>query len=188
MPEGSRVKGVAFRSVLSSLRTLRGRAVEANVLARLGDDLSNAVKYGGLVVGGWYPIAWYQDLLHVIRASTGEGSELVFEVGQQCSRDDLSGIYRYLVKLLAPETVFSWSQRLFSNYYSMGSVEVVASGKGHTRARWQNCTGFDENMWTEILGSSSEILAIAGARDVDIRRIAGGKNGCDWMEAEARWT
>ncbi|MES1184855.1 MAG: hypothetical protein ABUL60_13660 [Myxococcales bacterium] len=188
MVDGPRVKGVAFRSVYGSLGTLRGQPAQQAALAVLSEELRNGFVYGAIVPGGWYPIDWYKELFRGIRSSTGEGKELAHEIGRQCTRDDMTGIYSMLAKPISPQSLFSLSQRLFSNYYSVGKVEVVESRSGYSHARWTNCDQFDENMWTEILGSSVQLLEIGGAKHVRARILVGGGDGSSSMEAAAHWS
>lgn len=188
MAEEPRVKGVAFRSVHASLGKLRGPAMQAAAIRVAGEELQSGFTYGAIVPGGWYPIAWYKELLHAARRVTGEGKELIHEIGRQCTRDDMSGIYSMLAKLISPQSLFSLSQRVFSSYYSTGSVEVIESRKGYTHARWKDCYQFDENMWAEILGSSAQLLEVGGARNVRARILSGGSDGADVMEAAAHWS
>lgn len=188
MAESPRVKGVAFRSVHASLGKLRGKSAQQAALAACGDELRDGFTYGAIVPGGWYPIEWYKELFQAIRSSTGEGKELVHEIGRQCTRDDMSGIYSMLAKLISPQSLLSLSQRVFSNYYSVGKVEGVESRKGYSQARWTSCLRFDENMWTEILGSCAQLLEIGGAQNVRARILSGGTDGSDSMEAAAHWS
>lgn len=188
MAESPRVKGVAFRSVHTSLGKLRGKSAQQAALAACGTELRDGFTYGAIVPGGWYSIDWYKELFAAIRSSTGEGKELVTEIGRQCTRDDMSGIYSMIAKLISPQSLFSLSQRVFSNYYSVGKVEVVESRKGYNQARWSGCAQFDENMWTEILGSCIQLLEIGGAESVRARILSGGHDGSDAMEAAAHWS
>lgn len=188
MAEAPRVKGVAFRSVYASLGKLRGKEIQLAARGAFTEELKSGFTYGAIVPGGWYPIEWYKDLFRAIRSATGEGKDLVHEIGRQCTRDDMSGIYSMLAKLISPQSLFSLSQRVFSNYYSAGAVEVVESRKGYTHARWKDCHQFDENMWTEILGSCVQLLEIGGARNVRARMVAGGHDGAETMEATAHWS
>lgn len=152
------------------------------------EELRNGFVYGAIVSGGWYPIDWYKQLFRAIRESSGEGKELVHEIGRQCTRDDMAGIYSMLAKLISPQSLFSLGQRVFSNYYSVGKVEVVESRTGYTLARWTECQGFDENMWTEVLGSCVQLLEIGGAEYVRARILQGGQDDSDQMEAAAHWS
>jgi hypothetical protein len=188
MAEAARVKGIAFRSVFGAVATLRGKPAQQALLPLMSEDLRGGFVYGAIVSGGWYPIAWYKELFKVIRVSTGEGKDLPFEIGRQCTRDDMAGIYSMIAKLISPQTLFSLTQRVFSNYYSVGKVEQVEARAGYTHARWTGCHEFDENMWTEILGSSQQLLEIGGAKHVRARILTGGVDGCDFMEAAAHWS
>lgn len=188
MVDESRVKGVAFRSVYTSLGKLRGEAAQRATLAAASEELRQGFVYGAIVAGGWYSVELYKDLFRTLRSATGEGKELVHEIGRQCTRDDMSGVYSVLAKLISPQSLLSLSQRVFSNYYSVGKVEVLESRAGYSRARWSECRGFDENMWLEIMGSCEQLLEIGGANHVRIRVVAGGADGSDHMEAAAHWS
>lgn len=188
MTDAPRVKGVAFRSVYASLGKLRGQAAQRAVLASSSDALRDGFDYGAIVSGGWYAIELYKELLRAIRGTLAEGKELVFEIGRQCTRDDMSGVYSVLAKLIAPQSMFSLGQRVFSNYYSVGKVQIIESRTGYSHARWTECHQFDENMWTEILGSSVQLLEIGGAKNVRARIVQGGHDGTEEMEATAHWS
>jgi hypothetical protein len=188
MDEAPRVKGVAFRSVYISLGKLRGEGAQRALLEGASDELRAGFSYGAIVPGGWYPIELYKELLRVIRSTTSEGKELVHEIGRQCTRDDLTGVYSMLAKVISPQSLFSLGQRVFSNYYSVGKVEVIESRRGYSHARWTDCHQFDENMWTEILGSCVELLELGGAKNVRARILRGGQDASDGMEARAHWS
>jgi hypothetical protein len=187
MPDDPKVKGVAFRSVYTSLAKLRGERVQRTALAQMSQPLHDGFSYGSIVTSGWYAIELYRELFHVIRDVTQEGKELVHEIGRQCTRDDMSGVYKMIARLISPGTLFSLSQRLFSSYYSVGTV-VVESRQGFTLARWSGCRGFDENMWTEVIGSCEQLLEIGGARNVRQRVLSGGGEADESLELSAHWS
>jgi hypothetical protein len=70
----------------------------------------------------------------------------------------------------------------------VGKVSTVEARQGYSHARWSGCTGFDENMWTEIMGSCVQLLEIGGAKHVRARVLSGGLDGMDHMEAAAHWS
>lgn len=187
MASEPRVKGVAFRSVYVSLGKLRGEEAQRAALEAVSEELRHGFTYRSIVPGGWYPIALYRELFRGIRASSGESKELVYEIGRQCTRDDMSGIYSVIAKLISPQTLWSLTQRVFSSYYSVGNVRMKETRTGYAHAVWSNCQGFDENMWTEVLGSCVQLLEIARAKDIRIRVLSGGRDGQDSMEAAAHW-
>lgn len=188
MTDEPRVKGVAFRSVYVSFGKLRGEALQKLSLDEMCGPLRDGLRYGSIVSTGWYPIAWYKDLFQAIRRTSGEGRDLVHQIGRQCTRDDMGGIYKVIAALIAPSTLFSLGQRVFANYYSVGRVEVLVSRRGFTHARWSGCHGFDESMWTEVIGSCEQILELGGASHVRQRILAGGGDGDDGLELTAHWS
>jgi hypothetical protein len=181
------VKGLAFTSVLASVRRLRGADGLNRLLGQMPTELREKIQYGYIVKGGWYPAAWYKQLLRAIVESTGEGRDLIRQVGAECSRQDLTGIYRVFARLLSPQTLFSGAMRLFKSYYDGGEVWIVKARPGAAQAIWRNCHGFDQNMWDEVLGSVTAILELGGATDVRLRIVMGGGDGDSDMEASAYW-
>jgi hypothetical protein len=188
MADEPKVKGVAFRSVYTSLGKLRGEDVQRAALARMSEPLRQGFSYGSIVTSGWYAIALYRELFRVIRDVTQEGKDFVHQIGRQCTREDMTGVYKMIAKLISPETLFSLSQRLFSSYYSVGTVQVVESRHGFTRARWERCRGFDENMWSEVIGSCEQLLEIGGARNVRLHVLAGGGETDESLSLSAHWS
>jgi hypothetical protein len=183
-----KVKGSAFLSVRRSLGELRGAdAVDAAIEAA-SDDVSQALRHRGIAATGWYPIAWYRAWLAGIRAGLGEGPGVLREIGARCADNDLKGVYRVFTRLLSPTLIFSLTPRFFKSFYDTGTAEIVDSRGGFTHARWTGCTGFDANMWQEMVGSSQRVLELAGASNVRARIVSGGQDGDDHMELTAHWT
>ncbi|WP_437677044.1 hypothetical protein [Sorangium sp. So ce131] len=188
MTDEPKVKGLAFRSVYGSLGKLRGERLQKLSLDEMSEPVRDGMRYGSIVSTGWYPIAWYKDLFQAIRRASGEGRELIHQIGRQCTRDDMSGIYKVLAALISPSALFSLGQRVFSTYYSVGRVQVIQSRRGFTHARWSGCYGFDESMWTEVIGSCEQLLELGGASHVRLRIIAGGGDYADGLELTAHWS
>ncbi|WP_437597949.1 hypothetical protein [Sorangium sp. So ce590] len=68
----------------------------------MSEPLRDGIHYGSIISTGWYPIVWYKDLFHAIRRTSGEGKDLIHQIGRQCTRDDMSGIYKVLAALISP--------------------------------------------------------------------------------------
>lgn len=181
------VKGVAFRSVLSALATLRGKDATAQAIARMPADLGETFKYGGIMAPSWYPISWYRMMWKAIREATGEGTEIAHQIGRETMRADMTGIYRLVFKIVSPQTVLSLSTKIFSNYYDSGKLEVLESQTGYARARWNGCRGFDRNMWVEVFGASEMLLELAGAKKLRFHVHVGGRDDDEHAEAIAVW-
>jgi hypothetical protein len=187
MNVGSKVKGVAFRSVLAALEELRGKAVVDRALSTLSADDRSSIEFR-VVNTGWYPIELYCTLLDAIATSNGEGESLVRSIGATALRRDVTGVYRVMFRVFSPESVLAISAKLFGFYYDTGSLTIVEKRHGYARSEYQRCKGFSRLMWVELLGSSEEMLSIAGARSPKGRIVRGGEDGEGACVIEVSWS
>jgi hypothetical protein len=182
---GPRVKGHAFRSVMTSARNLRGDPFVDRAVQRVPEATQRMLP--AVVVGGWYPTAAYRDLLGALRDEAGS-TEIVREIGRACTDADVGSVWRVVIKLVSPESVLAGSGRYFSNIYSQGAVTIVDRRRGHAIASWDGCAGFGALMWEEIVASSGRLLELAGAQDVRLHVLSGGGDDEPSMRLEAWWT
>ena len=183
-----RVKGVAFRSVMNSAETLRGPGTRDRCFEVMEREVADELKYGRLIPSGWYPIAWYRAMWAGVLEGTGGGPELVRQVGFECMRLDTAGVYRMVMRLLSPETVFAASSRFYSSYYDTGSLTITERSHGFCRASWKGCLGFNRTMWLEVVASGEALIELAGGKNVRHRIVSGGRDGDPDTVSEMRWT
>jgi hypothetical protein len=181
------VKGVAFRSVMRALERLRGTQVVDATLQALPAELANALRFGTIVTAGWYSIEWYRAILAAAVSTSKQGERILYEIGRESIRHDMTGLYKVAFKILSPQTIFGMGTRLFSNYYKMGTVEITRSEKGFVEARWSKCTGFDRNMFLEIFSATVMLLELAGTKDLRANIISGAGPRDEFMVAQANW-
>jgi hypothetical protein len=183
-----KVKGVAFRTVESCFVELRGAELRKRADSFLPAELAEGFRYKTILASGWYSIEHYKALFRALRSATGEGPDLAREIGKLAARHDMAGVHKQiLARLVSPQALLGMSQRVFSTYYDTGRFAMVESRAGFAHARATGCTGWDECMWLELIGSSESLLEISGAKHVRMRALGGGKDGDDSLELEARW-
>ena len=152
-------------------------------------QVADAYRYGTLLSASWYPISWYREVFRAFRAATDMGPDLPRRIGALAVRHDMQGPHKRLVAWLAsPQTLLSLSQRVFNTYYDTGKVEVVESRAGYVHLRAHGCVGWDQNMWSELAGSSHALLEAAGARQARVRILTGGHDGDQDCDLDAHWT
>jgi hypothetical protein len=184
-----KVKGVAFRTIDLCFTELRGAAARDDARKLMLPELQHAFSYGTLLAASWYPISWYKDVFRCYRAVTGFGPELSKTIGNLAARHDMSNIYKQLfARLVSPQMLLSVTQRLFNTYYDTGKLIVTESRSGFAHMQCRSCVGWDENMWQELAGSAEAQLALAGAKNIRLRVIAGARDMDDSADFEARWT
>jgi hypothetical protein len=184
-----RVKGTTFRSVVVALHELRGESAVTRAYALMAPELSEAYRRGAILSSGWYPISWYRELFRAVVAAANGGPQFARSVGYQSTKYDMAKIHNRLISLfVSPQVLLKFAAGYFSNYYDTGRFEVLESERGHIKARCIGCTGFDQNMWNDIAGSSTALLEGAGAKHVRLHIAGGGHDGDDFIEMDAFWT
>lgn len=172
-PIQAKVKGVAFRSVVAALRELRGDELVEQMLSAAPQRQADLLRYS-LVQTGWYPIEDYRALWQLILQHAGEDYALVRAIGAAAIRRDVTGVYRLLFKVLSEETVIRLSSKLFSTYYDVGSLTPSDIRRGHARASYRGCAGWDKAMWEEVAGAGEELIRLAGGREPRAEIVRGG--------------
>jgi hypothetical protein len=183
-----RVKGVAFRTIDDCFGELCGAAARERAASLMPPTVAESYRFGTLLSASWYPISWYRQVLQAFRASTNAGPDLPRRIGAMAVRLDMQGAHkRFVAWLVSPQSMLALSQRLFSTYYDTGRIELIESRRGFARVRAFDCFGWDQNMWSELMGSSGALLEESGAEHVRVRGISGGRDGDDHLEFESHW-
>ena len=184
-----RVKGVSFRAVDTAFLELRGEAARKRARELMVPELSETYRNGLMLAASWYPISWYRSTLQSFRQATGDGLELIRQIGRRSMELDMTGVYKQLlVRFVSPQTMLAMTAKMFSTYYDTGKLEVLEKRAGFVRVMYSGCTGWDGNLFAEIVGASQGMLEISGAKDVRLRMVQGGRDGDTSLELEGRWT
>jgi hypothetical protein len=157
------------------------------MIARLPDDLRNAIAYGQIVASGWYPVSWHRALHQAAQGEARRGASFAREIGHATARDDFRGIYRWVASLLSPETMVKQAARVFGNYFKNAELVVVEASPGRAQLAFRACHGFDHNLWENVLGGIEAALEVAGATDVVLTVKRGGQDGDSTLDLAARW-
>jgi hypothetical protein len=183
--EDIRIKGLAFLGVVRALETLKGLPFRDRVMEELAGEGGEALRTGSVIASGWYPCAWYKDLLGAADRNA-ESAGFIREVGRTSTRESVSVVHRIFMRMLSPETLIKQGARVFSSFYTaVLRVEVI--GKGNAQVFWSGCHGFDRNCWLDQVGAVDELVALSGARLPRVRQLSGGNSGDHEMIVECQW-
>lgn len=184
-----RVKGNAFRTIDHCFTELCGAEARASALQLLSEPLRRSYEERLLLASNWYPIGWYRETFAAFRRARHAGLELPRELGRRAARRDMGSVYKQiLLKMVSPQALIGLSQRLFNNYFDTGEMRIAESRQGYVHATWAGCAGWDENLWAELFGSCEVLLTLAGAANVRLHVLRGGRTGDSACEMEAHWT
>lgn len=184
---GHSTKGINFRSFCKTLLRLRGEDAVLDTMELLPREFGDALYYGAIVTGGWYPIEWYRQLHAAAQKATGEGPALSRLVAKEGLAWDFRHVHKLVRVALTPETLMRLSSYVIRFYFNFGKMSVVETKPGWGRAEFASFEGFDANLWQDMLGGIEAVLELAGARDVVIEVLEGGGDGDAAMTAQARW-
>jgi hypothetical protein len=181
-------KGVSFRSFANALRRLHGEEAYAKTLELLPPELGEGLRLNALTTGGWYPVEWYAALQEAAQRATGRGPELSRALGRDGVHDDFkSGAYRLMTISLAPETLFKLAQRVMALYWDGGRVVIEQAEHGRAMGRFDGFKGFTHSVWEDVIGGTIGVLEMGGAKNVQVRVVAGGGDGDEHMVYVVRW-
>ncbi len=187
-PSTNRCKGTCFTDFRAVVVAQHGADAWERIAGALDRDLGDPLQYGAIVTGGWYPLSWYRHLHEVTHRTLNVGLEFSREVGRASTVHGLTrGLYKVFLKIVSPQFVVTNAAKLFNAYYERGAMVVDEKRAGLLRASWSGCAAFDQVIWEDVFGGCLGALEAAGARDVRLRLLGGGLDGCETAELEAAW-
>jgi hypothetical protein len=182
-----RTKGVALLGVLKSFEALHGRAAYEAAIDTLPEALRDRVVLNGILGGSWYPIEEYRRIHLAAQQAARRGPDLARDLSREATLDDFRGIYRLLTFVLSPHGMLRKAPSAWSRYYDGGRLEIREARDDFAQARFSGCEGFDSTLWQDAIGGCLGVLQACGAKDIDVRVLAGGRDGDQTMEIETRW-
>lgn len=150
--------------------------------------LATAVRYGSLSASSWYPIEWLCALHTALCRLSNAGPELSRSIGRLSAKRNFTTVHRAFISVLSPEFVIARAARVFSSYYDTGTMRIVESRPGRSKASWTGCKGFDRNLWEGTIGHCEGALMLTGVANIRIKVERGGTDHDDYMDAIAFWT
>lgn len=180
------VKGINFTTLLLAVDKVHRQGAAERVRVAIGGSAGHALRYGGLVVGGWYPVEWYQELWTGVQTALQVGDEGARQIGACAAEIGVNRVYRTFARLASPLMLMRIASAAFNSYYDTGSLQVRLDGANSIIAEWKGCTGFNSLLWADLLGGAQYFLGSTGVSDVKITPLSGGGNE-NWLVARGSW-
>ena len=179
-------KGVNFQGLMRSLGELYGPDAVSECAKLLPAELGDALRYGQLVMIGWYPVKWYAELHSSIDRTLGGGPEVARRLARHAALRDFTTLYRLIVSLLSPETVAAHAHRLMGLYFRGGTAERLEVRPGLARVRFSGWKGFTGLIWEDVMGGTEAVLIACKAQNPRSRAL-GSLETAEQVELEVRW-
>jgi len=182
-------KGSNFVGMLKALEKLRGADARELVLAAMPEQIAEPLRFGQVVVVGWYPVAWYAELLAAIDHCFHEGSSLARKLSHHATLADIGSLHRFIASMLSVETVFGQTHRLMALYWKGGRIERLEIAKGRARVRFEGWPGFTALIWEDLMGGMEAVLETCGASNGRCRASGGApSDNIETLEIDVRWS
>ncbi len=152
-----KLKGQAFRGLCGALRQRHGDAVHERVLAAMPGEAGQALRYGSIVAGGWYPIAWYRELHAAIQQTLGKDPETPRQLSRLATKNDINGVYRFVLSFLSPGALLSQWPRIWGLYCDGGKITTTPQEAG-VQLEFSGCIGHDRLIWLDLSGGIEAML------------------------------
>ncbi|MGC4063600.1 MAG: hypothetical protein QM784_02920 [Polyangiaceae bacterium] len=177
-----RVKGINFISFLAAVEKTYGLQARTRIERDAAGDFGNALRFGAIVAGGWYPIRWYREMWRLIAEQLGMDDVAVRRLSQKATGIGVNVVYRALAKVSSPGLLIESGTRIFGHYFDRGRLEVKENVPGRIVVEWTECFGFDTYVWNHVAGGVQYFLEAAGATLMGFAIQGGGKDD-SWMRA-----
>ncbi len=181
------VKGLSFYSVVDSLQRLRGDGAVARLRTLAPPHILELLDSRSFVAVGWYPLAWYRDLVAAALEAANEGVLFARELGRDGTAADFRGVYRLLKFVLSPQALLQRAPGVYDRYRRPGRLVVEEARTGYARVRFEGCVGFDEAIWHLAAGSCVGVLEVCGAENIRTKTLSGARDGNLDATFEGRW-
>jgi hypothetical protein len=176
------VKGINFIELLSAVEKTYGAQARSRIERDAPGEFGDALRFGAIVAGGWYPIRWCREMLTVIADELGMDELGARRLSQKATGIGVNVVYRGLAKVSTPGLLIEAGARIFRHYFDRGELKVKLNVPGKIVVEWSGCHGFDPYLWNHVVGGVQYYLEAAGATHVGFSIQGGGKDE-SWMLA-----
>lgn len=186
MAEENQLKGQAFKGFAGAVESLFGEPGRARWTEALPDELRATWTHGGLVTGGWYPMAWYRSFHAAAQEAFRGERELARRISHEATRRDLEGVYRFVLRFVSPHTLLGQASRIFALYNRGGRVLVRDNEAARATLEYRDCHGCDANVWEDLVGGNIAALETTRVRVTKATVLEGGGSAA-FMVLQLRW-
>jgi hypothetical protein len=170
------LKGAPFYGTLTCVEKLHGAATREAVMHALPPDLAEKIRTRTILVGSWYPMSWYRDLLAAVRKQGIDGEEQLRALGHASALVDVTTLYRALFRVLSPELVARNAGRLLSTFYRGDfRVEVKETKPGMAMVEFTGFHGMDRYCWLDAVYGFEAVFAMVGGKNSRAAIESGGE-------------
>ncbi len=177
------IKGHHLRATQVLVAELWGAQVHESLVVLYTERFRRALLSGALVSSGWYPIDWLGEVYEGLGKLPPGESGVPERIGRASAENDLTGLYRFILKLSSPELIARHFDKVVSAYLRGGTVESRVEGCT-MRAELRGWSGVTWPIWQACLSGFEVVLNTTGIHNL-ASQIREAGPGC--LIGDFRW-
>ncbi len=185
-----KAKGVNFLYSRMFIEKKYGREIWDGIVESMSPSTRDIWKQA-LLVSKDYPFEAYKEmtaLLARVLKTAAKNAELA-AIYEYVADQSLNTVYKVFFRFANPSYVLKNYPRLWSLFFSTGTVEVNVAEKGHAVLCFLLPEIFTDWLPAACLGYSKKAVEMAGGRNLTMQRVSQQKKGDDLRETvfELHW-
>jgi len=177
------IKGHHLRATQSLIGELWGAEVAESLATLYTERFRRSLQSGALVSSGWYPISWLSEIYEGLAQLLPNEPDVPERIGRASAENDLTGIYRFILKLTSPELIARHFDKLVAAYLRGGTVESMVEGCT-MHAELRGWSGVTMPIWRACLSGFEVVLNTTGIHGL-VSQIREAGPGC--LIGDFRW-
>lgn len=188
MSSAAQVKGTILAARLAFIRGRGGEALLERVLLRLSPEDQKPLR-GLLLVTSSYPLALNLRLDTAIAAelSPGDPDRVFIEMGRASADVNLSGPQRLFVQAGDPHHLLSFTEAIYSYYYSVGKRTYLKTGPRSATLTTEGAEDVTPGDCLTVVGWHQRGLELSGASGVHVDHPVCKARGASRCEYHCAW-
>ncbi len=176
---------IAGSLVLDQRKTMEAMVGEQKFLEALARLPAERKKeFESLIPVSWCPLSLIHQVIDSVALLVGQDpAEFQIKVARQGMSRTLKGLWRTLLHLTTDEFLVKRASLLFSKSYERGKLMAHIPEPGHALIELYDWPDIAERDVRSISAGISEVLTVAGRKDVIIK----ANRKVDMVEYSARW-
>lgn len=128
------------------------------MIARLEGELGDALRHGGILTSGWYPIAWHDAMLRAVEETFPDEPRVIRELTGKAVRNDFETLFKVVKLVATPAFALTNATRVMARYFDGGRISVVEARPGHVHFRFDDYEGFTPRIWEDVVGGMEAVI------------------------------
>lgn len=183
------IKGSVILDTIKTVKLKYGEEIFKKIINLLDEEAKQIFEKKTILVTDWYPIETFMKFVETLNnLISGGDKEHIIALSEEILFQQLQGIYKIFIKPDSPEAIIKRVSAIHNTYFRGIGIEATLIGTGKARVKH---IGFEKKHSLISLGIISfykKALAMAGAKNIEIKYITPFEADKGFTELEITWS